>query len=385
MAIERAPDNGYIVNTLGAGYYRTGNWKAAIEALKQAEELSQGQFFSSDAFFIAMAHWQLGDKDAARKWYNAGVRWMAKFKDNDEQRRFRAEAATLLKLPASSPVPAQGAPKDDLELYTLIVGAFPEAAWAYFNRAQTHQSRGALQKARRDYHRALALYTQAIVRKPSAGVLLFNRGNAYAELGQPDKASADFAKGAADKKAGPAVWYRHALLRLQLNDTAGYRRACATLLQRFSKTEPDATANLAAWGCAFAPEAVADDPRLVRWARRLVAAQPKDFVPLTTLGAVLYRAGRFDEAVKRLNDARAAYKPGDEQRAALAYTCYFLAMAHHRLGHAAQARRWLDKAVRQSQPQKPAQASGVPVPWNRRLTLQLLGREAEQLLKRNKS
>ena len=48
-------------------------------------------------FFLAMAHWQLGEKDEARQWYDQAVEWMEqKQPDNDELRRFRAEAAELL-------------------------------------------------------------------------------------------------------------------------------------------------------------------------------------------------------------------------------------------------------------------------------------------------
>ena len=44
-----------------------------------------------------MAHWQLGEKDEARQWYDQAVEWMEqKQPDNDELRRFRAEAAELL-------------------------------------------------------------------------------------------------------------------------------------------------------------------------------------------------------------------------------------------------------------------------------------------------
>ncbi len=48
-------------------------------------------------FFLAMAHWQLGEKDEARQWYDQAVEWMEqKQPDNDELRRFRVEAAELL-------------------------------------------------------------------------------------------------------------------------------------------------------------------------------------------------------------------------------------------------------------------------------------------------
>ena len=44
-----------------------------------------------------MAHWQLGEKEAARKWYDQAVAWMDKNQPNNEElRRFRAEAAELL-------------------------------------------------------------------------------------------------------------------------------------------------------------------------------------------------------------------------------------------------------------------------------------------------
>ena len=54
---------------------------------------------SFDWFFLAMAHWRLGEKDKAREWYDRAVRWMDKNPSkNEELRRFRAEAAELLGL-----------------------------------------------------------------------------------------------------------------------------------------------------------------------------------------------------------------------------------------------------------------------------------------------
>jgi hypothetical protein len=69
-------------------------------------------------------------------------------------------------------------------------------------------------------------------------------------------------------------------------------------------------------------------------------------------------------------------------------TWFYLAMAHHRLGHADEARRWLDQAVQGTDealksPAEPPAKSGkpdgvIPPNWDRRLTLGLLRREAEQ-------
>ena len=62
-------------------------------------------------FFLAMAHWQLGEKEKARKWFNESVQWMEKNQldkyrsdpglsyggpgvpDKEDLRRFRTEAA----------------------------------------------------------------------------------------------------------------------------------------------------------------------------------------------------------------------------------------------------------------------------------------------------
>ena len=49
---------------------------------------------SFDWFLLAMSHWQLGDKEEARTWYDRAVEWMDKNQpENEELRRFRAEAA----------------------------------------------------------------------------------------------------------------------------------------------------------------------------------------------------------------------------------------------------------------------------------------------------
>ena len=83
-------------NTLGVAHYRAGDWKAAIEALTKSMELRKGGD-STDWFFLAMAHWQLGDKPQARSWYDKAVQWMEKNQPKDEELiRFRAEAAALL-------------------------------------------------------------------------------------------------------------------------------------------------------------------------------------------------------------------------------------------------------------------------------------------------
>jgi serine/threonine protein kinase/tetratricopeptide (TPR) repeat protein len=97
-AVELAPRGGNYWNTLGVSQYRAGEWKAAITALEKSMELGKGGD-SIDWIFLAMAHWQAGERDKAREWYDRAVQWMDKNQPkNEELLRFRAEAETLLGL-----------------------------------------------------------------------------------------------------------------------------------------------------------------------------------------------------------------------------------------------------------------------------------------------
>src|SRR5207253_428316 len=77
-AVALAPKVASYWNTLGVASYRVEEWKAAIRALKKSEELAPGQHLGWNAFFLAMAHWRLGEKEPARKEYEHAVQWMEK-------------------------------------------------------------------------------------------------------------------------------------------------------------------------------------------------------------------------------------------------------------------------------------------------------------------
>src|SRR5262249_7524225 len=107
-AVELMPNGSGCWNTLGMAHYRAGDWKAAGEARTKSEELSPGTSLAFNAIFLAMAYWQLGEKDQARQWYAKAVAWMAKNgPQNEELKRFRAEAEELLGIPKPAPAPEQ--------------------------------------------------------------------------------------------------------------------------------------------------------------------------------------------------------------------------------------------------------------------------------------
>jgi serine/threonine protein kinase/Flp pilus assembly protein TadD len=94
-ATQREPQNACFHNTLGLAHYRNGEYQAAIQALNRAIELSGGNQ-TMDWLFLAMAEWQAGDKELARRHFQRGLQRRTK---DEEICRFRAEAAALLGLP----------------------------------------------------------------------------------------------------------------------------------------------------------------------------------------------------------------------------------------------------------------------------------------------
>src|SRR5205814_10449597 len=95
-----------------------------------------------------------------------------------------------------------------------------------------------------------------------------------------------------------------------------------------------------AWNLAACPDPKFRDPaRAVRVATGLVETAPAAGLNWSILGAAQYRAGDWPAAVAALDRAIELKKGGDKR------DWLFLALAHGRLGHAAEARRYYDRAV----------------------------------------
>jgi tetratricopeptide (TPR) repeat protein len=107
-AVDLAPEVASYWNTLGFAYYRAGDWQLAIEAIEKSLKYGLSRPEPSDYFCLAMANWQLGHKKDAHTWYQKAVAIHGKNPvENEELRRFQAEAAELLTIaiaePASNP------------------------------------------------------------------------------------------------------------------------------------------------------------------------------------------------------------------------------------------------------------------------------------------
>jgi tetratricopeptide (TPR) repeat protein len=218
-------------------------------------------------------------------------------------------------------------------------------------------------------------YSQAIELAPMNERARSRRGSFYAELGQWEAAAMDFGKASELKGDYPVVWYCLALVRLHLGDRDGHRSACAAMLQGCGESPKGDAGDWIIWTCVLAPSTLADWGPVLALGEKNRAADPKNCDKLQLLGALLYRAGRFEEAAQRLTEAEAAFPDTREPRSSILHNWLFQAMTRHRLGRADEAKGWLDKAVNEMDRPKDR-----AIAWSRRLTLQLLRREAEELL-----
>jgi WD40 repeat protein/tetratricopeptide (TPR) repeat protein len=242
-----------------------------------------------------------------------------------------------------------------------------------FHRGQSYFRLGQMDKAVADLTRVLS-------EKPDHGPSWHGRGMAYAEQGQLDKAAADFAAALRRPGAPAHTWCDLAQARLQLGDTPGYRETCAAALDQLGQTEdPDLAARMA-WTLSLRAGATSDPERAVRLAFVAVKHDTKNYVFARPLGAALYRAGKYKEAVDRLTfSLKLREQPSPS-------VWLFLAMAHQRSGQSEQAKQWLTKArtwVEDARKRKADDKDAIAwqrLPWTERMALELLQAEAEKLI-----
>jgi tetratricopeptide (TPR) repeat protein len=259
------------------------------------------------------------------------------------------------------------------------------------------------------YARAWHL-SRLIAAAPNDTQLWKDRAQAHVHLEQWEKAALDFREAFQLDRQDLQVGCYHALLRLSLSDDKGYRQTCATLLERWGSAKDPLTLRWVAWTCALAPDAVADLRLVVRLAEKALRAEGEEILRRsrsltdrdkrlqvvlarkavaspTILGAILYRAGRCEEAVKCLQVATSPTTGSSWPWPGRSWL--FLAMARQKLGQTDEAKRCLARA-RELMKAPSILPRARLSSWGQRrhvelqilrLELQILHREAEAMLK----
>jgi WD40 repeat protein/predicted Zn-dependent protease len=230
------------------------------------------------------------------------------------------------------------------------VAADPNDWSSYAARAEALANLGNI--AERDEDRARA------VAHGGDGPFLVGLAEDQARHGRWPEAVALFARAL---RQGPVPWHHAALAALRAGDAAAYRRVCAALLA----WEPaldwnDANNRAVVFG--LGPDAVADwsgplglvEQALAGFEGRLRETPPAAgsaftaqtrHAYLNTKGTLLYRAGRYAEAVAALTQGVQA-----EGGQLFPHDGFLLAMAHERLGRKKEAQAWMDRALGAANP-----------------------------------
>jgi hypothetical protein len=169
--------------------------------------------------------------------------------------------------------------------------------------------------------------------------------------------------------------HAHALIQLKLENLPAYRTACEAMRERLTGSSDLEASHALAWTCALGPGALADLSTPLANAKILVEGAPNNTDYHTALSGMLYRDGRFEEAVDRWNSADKVNAAQAKASGAALEGQFILAMAHHRLGHAEQSRRVFAEAQAALEQQPQTQLT-----WDRRAALDCLCREARAIV-----
>ncbi len=176
--------------------------------------------------------------------------------------------------------------------------------------------------------------------------------------------------------------YYLAIARLRLGDEAGYREACAAMLDVPDDNADDSVPYQRLWISCLGPHAGEDLSAQLKQAEEFVTSKSSyqfdhPSVDLRVLGGLLYRAGQYEQAAQRLNESLAAHH-NDPLRAFREGldTQLLLAMTKWQLGQQDEARRQLAEI-------QPALDEWLRSPsnfWLMRAQVEILRREAEALI-----
>jgi WD40 repeat protein/Flp pilus assembly protein TadD len=196
------------------------------------------------------------------------------------------------------------------------------------------------------------------------------RAMLLAQFGQYQRASDEYEILHAD---GEATWmdcFEAAVLAIAQQDDSGYKRWYAALK---SKATPSSIV-YCFWCYVLAPASTEDDSELIAAAQQMAANPPRQAAHRSAAGAVLVRAGQFDEGRKLLKMSIAANATGSKYWATRARSS-LLAIAYHNEGRLEDAHTSLAGAKRTV-----SKFLESPRIWRDRLMMELLLREATELI-----
>jgi tetratricopeptide (TPR) repeat protein len=289
-----------------------------------------------------MSHWQLGEKEKARQWFDQAVQWMDQNQELFRQDKMATEDLRVARFEAEE---------------LMGISEFAKAITSHPKLATAWSDRGAAYARLRQWQKAIDDCSEAINLDPKLTRAWIVRGEAYLGEGEWEKAAADYGQVLTLDPNNDWYWYPTAALRLQIGDTEGYRRICRDVLERFGNNGQ--LSERTSKTCLLIPNAVSDLGPAFKLADRAVTGteqQPYFRWCVLAKGLAEYRAGRDSCAVAWLT----RFSPQADGIHCDATAFSILAMAQHRLGRAEAAREALGHAQAILTKKMPDPGSGRP-------------------------
>jgi serine/threonine-protein kinase len=288
---------------------------------------------------------------------------------------------------------------------------WPKHPSVWMERARFEVARGHLDEAARAYSQALALHPTPVAPwrdEDTAGVFAEAAANPeiLERLLRLQPGNRALRIGRVRYLAGRREWTKAADVLTQLNaleppdnlsmlleahlrswmgDSAGYRRVCRGMLERFGSTRGVHVARGTLLCCLLEGDAISDRRMLLRLLERLRGDPAARAERWSRIAEALYeyREGRFVAALEILGPASEARASSALETVTRALGCVIRAMAHARLGQADEARRQfaMAEAMRNQTPFDPSGAGPLPSNWWDWLRYHTLRREVEALLR----
>ena len=188
-----------------------------------------------------------------------------------------------------------------------------------------------------------AAFARAVALHPGDPQIWVARGRHLAWLGRWKDASNAFAKGITSRPP-QADWIEYAAVLVLAGDEAGYRRLCDRIVEHLKKPGADRhwyTLSDASRITGFSAASGVAPELMLQWADAARAIDPNQNWLYYLVGAARLRAKNQDAAALQMLILASKETPGWP---GAGMTWYALAIIHRRLGHNADARRWLERA-----------------------------------------
>jgi tetratricopeptide (TPR) repeat protein len=359
--LERHPGDAEVQFSFGIALHRKGQLDKAIAAYRQAITLDPKDIRFYDGLGIALS--AKGQPDAAIAEFRKAI------EIDPKDRIARVSLGLALE--------KKGLLDEAIAVYRKAIEIDPKFAFADYYLVTALDEKGEVDEA-------FVVLDEALRRMPAEVALWRLRAEFRVARKQYREAAADFAEASRLQPDDPTIWGRCAIACLGARDPEGFRRTCPGMLKACGRLSSPKARNWISWTAFRGPDAMSDFGPLLKLQEEVLQQQTDAKDPILwyyqmTYGAILCRAGQHEKSVQQLTASCQLHPQGGN-----GYDWFFLALAHHHLGHSEEALRWLGKAFAWMD-----RASGgtiqdayipIPLAWMDRVTMEILFDEAESLI-----